>query len=76
MLLKPLPPESLGLVSQSEEVLIGSLSEESSEVLVRGSQGLPVSVSEGVTLCLSSSLSLRGGGVELQEQEQNITHWL
>ena len=78
MLLKPLPPESLGLVPESEEVLAGGLPEESREVLVGGAQCLPVSVSEGVALGLSPTLGLavRSDGVCQEEQEESATHLL
>ena len=78
MLLEPLPPESLGLVPESEEVLTGGLPEESRQVLVGGAQRLPVTVSEGVGLGLSSTLGLavRSDGVCQEEKEESVTHLL
>ena len=78
MLLEPLPPESLSLVPESEEVLTGGLPEESREVLVGGAQRLSVTVSEGVSLGLSSTLGLavRSDGVCQEEQEKSVTHLL
>jgi len=67
MLLKLLLSESLCLIPQEEQILIGSLSEESGDVLISAGRSLPVSVSEE----LVERLALTGGrGAAEAEQEE------